>query len=1179
MTTECLPCSMAAALPDAAPEGDVIPQSDGKEMARWEGPIGLEGVATGDGRFIVKDALRWDSLPVPLRWVKSDVGAHDGAVVVGKIEEIERLTYEEANERLEAAGKDPMPDRFAEATIIWGSGMSDLGSEEGREAFRHVQEELTPGVSMDLDDILVEEPDEPGNMSMKILEGRVRAATQVAIPAFDGARIATSKPETFDQGEDAALALETLDDLTDETYNWVEDVGGLPGYIKRISKHLREKGMDQSRAIATAVNVAKKMCATGDVNFPGNQQVNAKSRAQACADVAEWEQKKARAHADAAETTEFGEQRGGGYPIENCQDLKDAIQAIGRSKDRAKTVAHIKSEKSRLGCPDVEIPDSFEVDGALVASAGAAWRPPRSWFENPGLGEPTGLVVEDSGRVYGHIALWGTCHIANPQGHGTCTSPPSSPSNYAYFRTGLTRTDKGDVATGKITMNTLHAGQRLGSTDAIAHYEHTGLVGADVVAGEDAHGIWVAGAARDGADLVALRAAPVSGDWRKVGGRLELVGALCVNVPGFPVPRTRALVASGAVESLVASGVVMREERHGAVLDLMDDAQVLALRARFREMDRREAAEALAARVARSAAWAKVRRLAAAVGPLDPARRFAYNPDQWRVPKGNPDAGQWVDMPGSDLAHLGDVMMDVFDRSADVDPQVADNVGTYLDKATEAAKKVDEALKAGDADQAQEMAGEANKALGDLENSLQHAVDAGGISDADAENMGAALHDAQTSNDRVRNSDLSLLGQGDIGGDAGNLPGAGDTPGGAGKGPNDVTAKGPGDVTAKPALPGVAGTEHQVGDKVQVRAGSGSNTAHSGTVAGEGDAPNTVKVNFDDGTTEDVPKGTVERPTGGGPLPQSVHDSASKLEADLQNEADKGSMSDADASKLGEKLDAYRNAVDSNDPDKANEAFADLEATAQDIADRDGFSDPEAVGKALDDAYTGLHGEGPGGPTGGGGDGGAPDGISQSAWDNLSPEERKAVSSAISGGADPQEALDAVRSGAGGPDGDVSPGRPDSGGPPGEGSLQQRWSRSTSQSASKLEQVLMDSTEGEVDPTTSDQIGQGLSAFRDAVDRLDSGVQDGNYNVQDLADAKTALTGLEATLMDAADRNEFSDEAANTIGTALDDVFSNLGALEHSLQGETAPPPFANRSYVRQWLGRKGIRLALTAGR
>lgn len=79
--------------------------------------------------------------------------------------------------------------------------------------------------------------------------------------------------------------------------NWVEEQGGLPKYIERIALHLVAKGMGHSRAIATAINASKRMCATGDLNWPGLQNVNPGSRAQACAAVAQWEAMKARARA------------------------------------------------------------------------------------------------------------------------------------------------------------------------------------------------------------------------------------------------------------------------------------------------------------------------------------------------------------------------------------------------------------------------------------------------------------------------------------------------------------------------------------------------------------------------------------------------------------------------------------------------------------------------------------------------------------------------------------------------------------------------------------------------------------------------------------------------------------------------------------------------------------------
>lgn len=86
---------------------------------------------------------------------------------------------------------------------------------------------------------------------------------------------------------------ETLD--RSPKHNWVEDSGGLPQYIERIAQHLHAKGMQIGYAIATAVNVVKKACASGDLNYPGIQHENAGSQAEACAAVADWERKKAQA--------------------------------------------------------------------------------------------------------------------------------------------------------------------------------------------------------------------------------------------------------------------------------------------------------------------------------------------------------------------------------------------------------------------------------------------------------------------------------------------------------------------------------------------------------------------------------------------------------------------------------------------------------------------------------------------------------------------------------------------------------------------------------------------------------------------------------------------------------------------------------------------------------------------
>jgi hypothetical protein len=78
--------------------------------------------------------------------------------------------------------------------------------------------------------------------------------------------------------------------------NWVEIMGGLPPYIRRIAKQLLyRQGMTRQRAIATAINTVKKWCAAGQNE--SRIKVKADVRAQACAAVAQWEAKKAGAKA------------------------------------------------------------------------------------------------------------------------------------------------------------------------------------------------------------------------------------------------------------------------------------------------------------------------------------------------------------------------------------------------------------------------------------------------------------------------------------------------------------------------------------------------------------------------------------------------------------------------------------------------------------------------------------------------------------------------------------------------------------------------------------------------------------------------------------------------------------------------------------------------------------------
>jgi hypothetical protein len=197
--------------------------------------------------------------------------------------------------------------------------------------------------------------------------------------------------------------------------------------------------------------------------------------------------------------------------------------------------------------------------------------PESDWFDLAEPDHPVPFTILDNGQVYGHLATWGECHVGIA---GECVSPPTSPSNYARFHVGeVPCSDGSRVATGRLTFRTGHADTRLNAEDTRAHYDHTGTVAADIVARDGEHGIWCCGAMRSGLTTAQVRevmSSPPSGDWRRFGRDLELVGALCVNVPGFNTRRDLGLAASAAApdvtpmirlrkdEGLVASLILFR---------------------------------------------------------------------------------------------------------------------------------------------------------------------------------------------------------------------------------------------------------------------------------------------------------------------------------------------------------------------------------------------------------------------------------------------------------------------------------------------------------------------------------------------------------------------------------------------------------------------------------------------
>lgn len=532
------------------PDGGCMPDEDmalaeNGPFAPWSGVLALEGTETGDGREFAPGSLEWAAPPLPLMWQRQSEPQHMRSVVVGRIDTVER------------AGSE-----------ILGTGVVDLGSEDGREIARQMgydpeTGEVDPGraiaggVSVDVDsvkdsDVELVFPDSGGEDSVEETDdgdllmlfgpppekvvfhrGRLRGATLVALPAFVEARITLEgSPE---EGLVASLlertgqhlgAIGTHDTSTsDEPWDSGAATAGLPTPMP----------VDTARGMYAWMAdgaVEDGEVRKGDLRFPHHNSAGGAANLTGCS---------------SGIGALNGARGGTTIPAGDRQGVYNHLAAHLRAAGR-------------------EPPPLADLDDALVAAGAVPVAPPAAWFRDPVLPGPTTWTVDDDGRVFGHLALWGICHTTFAD---RCVTPPRE-RDYPYFQLGDLRSREGEtLGVGQVTLGTGHyAGS--GAVPAVEHYDHTGYAAADVACGEDRFGIWVAGALRPGlseARVRELRAAKLSGDWRKIGGQLRLVAVLAVNVPGFPVPRMRARMDGEGLLALTAAGVVTDErcEAYGRV--------------------------------------------------------------------------------------------------------------------------------------------------------------------------------------------------------------------------------------------------------------------------------------------------------------------------------------------------------------------------------------------------------------------------------------------------------------------------------------------------------------------------------------------------------------------------------------------------------------------------------------
>jgi hypothetical protein len=505
-------------------EGEVEVTAEDQNTAQWRGPLVVEDIETGDHREFSKDSITWVEPPMPLRWQKegSHGGDHDVTVQVGLITKVWR-----------------------EDNKVMGEGHFDLGGPEdddAHEAFRRMQAGTVTGVSIDADDISdadveyvfsqSDEEVEDDNVLFQLFKmpekvifhaARIRAATLCDIPAFVEASLKLISPEEaltasviLTAGAVGAHSTATSDGAWDGPANEAR----LPVPVPLAVARKAFGWVDESQAENGAVPKSAAKFIHHEVNGDGTPGA---ANLTAC-------------------STGIGVLHGGrGGTTVPAGDKRGIYNHLA---------AHLRAGGQE--------PPPFDAQDVVVAHAWHDdWRPPASWFADPHLGQVMPIMVTDQGRVYGHAAQWGQCHLGYMN---ECVMPPFE-SYHAYYRTGEVVTDDGQhIAVGTITAGIEHAPLQMRAASAKEHYENTDAVVAFVVTGNDEHGIWVAGAIRPDAHasrVQALRGSgQVSPDWRRIGGELRMVGLLAVNVSGYQVPKARSLVASGEIRSLIVSGMV-----------------------------------------------------------------------------------------------------------------------------------------------------------------------------------------------------------------------------------------------------------------------------------------------------------------------------------------------------------------------------------------------------------------------------------------------------------------------------------------------------------------------------------------------------------------------------------------------------------------------------------------------
>jgi hypothetical protein len=525
---------------------------------------------TGDGRIFKVGSLHARELPLPLLFQESSGWGHEGSAVVGRILEIE---FTDAG--IKASGDylddESVQEMVEKAVTMASQGLGHVSVDLAAVTAELVDEDGNP---VDWDDLFdAWDRGEDLVVLEQVTDGELIATTQVATPAFASAKIKLVAALMDSEGVDIGIG-----DVVDvET----EDAGTIRGRVTAVDEASEtvtvqptdEAGADAGDPISVAPAAVKVV---NDVDEPTETAPGAAAQGTAvfAADAAGTEITVGDTvvtdlRDESGEVTEAGvegtvtaiTEASGDVPAMVTMDRTDGGAAV--SVPAANVTVTQKAAAATDEPPDGGDQESIEESlaakaPALVAGAGPI-RPKKEWFAKQNLPGPTAMTITEDGQIYGHVAQWGQCHVGFAN---TCWTAPESQTDYAYFHVGEVVCDDGShVAVGNITLGPRHANERMGYRAAVEHYDQAAAGVGVARCYEDEFGIQFAGAVTPGTteeQLYDMRRCPVSGDWRKVGGNLELIGVLSVNSGGYPTPRF-ATDDYGRTALVAAPGVPVAE--------------------------------------------------------------------------------------------------------------------------------------------------------------------------------------------------------------------------------------------------------------------------------------------------------------------------------------------------------------------------------------------------------------------------------------------------------------------------------------------------------------------------------------------------------------------------------------------------------------------------------------------